>query len=110
IIIRAEKIILNGEKRLGLHFDPKDFSFVSLIIKLPDCRWSPGIHSWHISFREDYLSFLNKTCPDPLLFIDVTPDMIMKYHEGIPADKRVIMDKSDPELKQVLNYLIMMGY
>lgn len=94
-IIRTEKIILNGEKRLRLYFDPEDLNFVSLITKLPDCRWSPVINSWHMSFQEDHIGFLNKSCPDDLLFIDITHDLIRRFDEEVLDDKRVFFN-TDP--------------
>ncbi|MCK4695947.1 MAG: hypothetical protein KAT74_09300, partial [Candidatus Cloacimonetes bacterium] len=55
--IYVKTIIHKNEKRIKLIFD-YDAELISEVRKIHGCRWSQTMHCWHISFREDYLTYL----------------------------------------------------
>jgi site-specific recombinase XerD len=55
--IYVKTVIHRNKKRIKLIFD-YDVGLIREVRKIPGCRWSQTMSCWHISFREDYLSYL----------------------------------------------------
>ena len=55
--IYVKTVIHRNEKRIKLIFD-YDAELIREVRKIPGCRWSQTMCCWHISFREDYLTYL----------------------------------------------------
>jgi len=104
-IIHTRLIILNGEKRVQLNFDESNSGLLLLLIKLPECSYSPVLKNWHIKAFDNYINILNHSSPDHLLFIDVTSDAIARYVEELIPDKRIIIYNDSRRNKLKFNFL-----
>ena len=56
--VYIESIIHNDEKRIKLNLTYNDPLYAK-IKRLPDCRWSKSLRSWHIQYIENHLEYLN---------------------------------------------------
>ena len=90
-IIQTQRIFLNGEKRIRLIFSKADTNLMKLLLNKPDCRWSHILQDWHIRDFEDYISILNKSFPDHILFYDITDKQRFTRYEEIPTHKRILI-------------------
>ncbi|RLD83350.1 MAG: hypothetical protein DRJ10_03650, partial [Bacteroidetes bacterium] len=55
--IKVERMMHNGESRIKLIFD-YDISLIDQVRILYGSRWSKTKKSWHLPYREDYISYL----------------------------------------------------
>ena len=96
-IVKTQKILYNHELRIRLISEPDDAEYVRLIRKLPDCRWSIILNSWHTRNIPDHIPFLNGAFPEGIKFFDISiPSALPRFDEEI-AGKRIFIyhDQTD---------------
>jgi integrase/recombinase XerD len=98
-LVRTQKILYNHEFRIRLLADNSDAEYIRLVKKLPDCRWSNHLNSWHTVNIENHIQYFNKIFPSYIRFIAGSPShYIPKIDENL-SEKRIsilknIADKS----------------
>ena len=97
ITILTECIYYGGEKRILLQSSQKE-ELHEFSKKIPGCRWSPALKSWHIPFRKNYLRYLTGYFKDGYHFIDkasttgsIKTVKIAVYYQIVSSDDRIYL-------------------
>ena len=100
-IIYVKTVIHKNEKRIKLMFD-YDAELIREVRKIPGCRWSQTMRCWHISFREDYLTYLAEQLRD---FEIVYKEPPVKLRDGIKAstvERKMVNVIYNPPTKKLI--------
>jgi integrase/recombinase XerD len=93
-LVRTQKILYNHEFRIRLLADNSDARYIRLVRKLPDCRWSNHLNSWHTDNIENHIQYFNKIFPSYIRFIAGSPSLyIPKIDENL-SEKRISIIKN----------------
>jgi integrase/recombinase XerD len=103
--IKTQKMLYNHEIRIRFISESDDAEYISLLRKLPDCRWSGQLNSWHTRNIKDHIRFLNRVFPGSVRFYDISkPDRMPKVDELISEKK--IKIETDRSSKNILLYFL----
>lgn len=104
-IIKTQKILYNHELRIRLIADNEDAEYVRLIRKLPDCKWSAHLNSWHTNNIQNHILFLNKVFPACIRFYDISKSPGIPEIEEKQAERRICIGKNYTDNSLILNFL-----
>jgi len=99
-IIKTQKILYNQELRIRLLADNADAEYNRLIKKLPDCRWSNQLNSWHTCNIPDHILYLNRVFPSTLRFFDISGSSLLPKYEELQLERRITIEM-DNQLKSM---------
>jgi integrase/recombinase XerD len=104
-IVKTQKILYNHELRIRLIADNADAEYIRLVRKLPDCKWSPHLNSWHTHNIQDHVFFLNKVFPASIRFYDISKSMSIPEIEEEPVERRILIQEENEDNSLILNFL-----
>jgi site-specific recombinase XerD len=104
-IVKTQKIYYNQQLRIRLISDNDDAEYVRLVRKLPDCRWSNCLNSWHTSNIRDHIPFLNRVFPASVRFYDISGSSLIPKVEEKPNEKRISIQRNESGNSMTLNFL-----
>ncbi len=104
-IVKTQKIFYNHQLRIRLISDNDDAEYIRLVRKLPDCRWSNCLNSWHTSNFQDHVPFLNRVFPASVRFYDISGSSLIPKVEEKTNEKRISIQVCKPENSILLNFL-----
>lgn len=93
-IVKTQKILYNQELRIRLISDNEDAEYLRLIRKLPGCKWSSRLNSWHTNNINDHISFLNKAFPPYIRFYDLGNSPTLPKIEEKQAERKISIRQS----------------
>jgi integrase/recombinase XerD len=104
-IVKTQKILYNHELRIRLIADNEDAEYIRLVRKLPDCKWSTNLNSWHTNNIQNHIVFLNKVFPAAIRFYDVSKFPGIPEIEEKLAEKRIRVEKNQTDSSLILHFL-----
>jgi site-specific recombinase XerD len=103
-LVKTQKILYNHEFRIRLLADNGDAEFIRLVKKLPDCRWSNHLNSWHTGNIENHIQYFNKIFPSHIRFIAGNPSpYIPKIDENL-SEKSITILKNNRDKTLTLKF------
>ncbi len=93
--VKTQRIFYNNVPRIRLIADNADSEYIRLVRKLPDCRWSNQLNSWHTDAISNHISFLNKVFPSHIRFYDVSSNLVSQNIIEEPSEKRIQIIRSE---------------
>jgi len=104
-IVKTQKILYNHELRIRFIADNEDSEYIRLVRKLPDCRWSSILNSWHTNNIENHILFFNKVFPAAIRFYDISKLPGIPEVEEKQVDKRICIGLNPSDNTLILNFL-----
>ncbi len=104
-IVKTQKILYNDELRIRLIAETEDAEYIRLVRKLPDCRWSNHLNSWHTRNIRNHILFLNQVFPACIRFYDISSSSEFPRIEENQSEKRICIYKNYTDNSLVLNFL-----
>jgi site-specific recombinase XerD len=104
-IVKTQKILYNRELRIRFITENEDADYLRLARKLPDCRWSNKLNSWHTNNIPEHIHYLNKVFPPSIRFIDITTIPHIPVIEEKLSEKRISIRENEKGESLILNFL-----
>lgn len=98
--IKTQKILYNKVPRIRLISENADNEYIRLIRKLPDCRWSQQLGSWHTGNISDHIRHFNTIFPSHIRFYDISNDSKSLEVNERTHEKRIVISRNKTD-----NYL-----
>lgn len=95
--IKTQKILYNKVPRIRLISENADNEYIRLIRKLPDCRWSQQLGSWHTGNISDHIRHFNTIFPSHIRFYDISNNSQSLEVNEKTHEKRIVISRSKTE-------------
>jgi site-specific recombinase XerD len=104
-IVKTQRILYNSVYRIRLIADRDDAEYLRLVRKLPDCRWSNHLNSWHTGNIANHIFHFNKVFPSHIRFYDVSVSpCTLKILEPV-SEKRISVCRNSIENSLKVHFL-----
>jgi len=95
--IKTQKILYNKVPRIRLISENANSDYLRLIRKLPDCRWSQQLGSWHTGNITDHIHHFNTVFPSHIRFYDISSNGQSLEVNEKTHEKRIVISKYKTE-------------